>query len=143
MMNNDMLQNIEYLREKANVSYEEAMGLLENHGGNVMRVLVDLEKHGRLFSQPEGLGSAQDEPQCHNNVNEKKEKVASFFQKARKTRLIVEKRNTHGEKETIANISALTAAGVTVFLPHFVFAAVLLTLVTGHQVKVEKKDDAA
>ena len=143
MMNNDMLQNIEYLREKANVSYEEAMALLENQNGNVMRVLVDLENQGRLYTQLDAIDTPQAAWQRGDAPKAKKEKAASIFQKVRQTRLIIEKKNCHGEKETVANIGALTAAGVTVFLPHFMFVAVLLTLVTGHEVRMEKKGNAA
>jgi len=140
MMNNDMLQNIEYLREKANVSYEEAMELLENSNGDVMRAMIELEKQGRLYSQPEDCPPAQNWQQCHNDRKDAKEKAVSFFNKAKKTRLIVEKKNKYGEKETIANVSVLAAAGVAIIAPYFAFAAVLLTLITGHQVKVEARD---
>ena len=43
MMNNEMIQNIEYLREKANVSYEEATELLENNNGDVMHAMIELD----------------------------------------------------------------------------------------------------
>ena len=141
MMNNDMLQNIEYLREKANVSYEEAMELLETHGGNVMRVLVDLEKRGLLYSQP-ASDRVQGGGRYRGNACEPREKVASFFQKAKQSRLIVKKDNPQGGKETVANISALAAGGLAVFFPYLATVAVLLALLTGHQVKVETKESA-
>jgi len=137
MMKNEMLQNIEYLREKANVSYEEAMELLHNNNDDVMRVLIELEKQGRMQDPPEG-----DDKQsgCHEQRREVKDSAASLFNRAKNTRLIIEKMNRHGEKEMIANISALAVVGITIFAPHFTFAAVVLTLVTGHQVKVAKRD---
>ena len=140
MMNNEMIQNIEYLREKANVSYKEAIELLQNNNGDVMRAIIELEKQGRLYSQPDDCGKAQDERQFHDGLNEAKGKAKSFLNKAKKTRLVIERKNQHGEKETIANVSALVAGCVTVFAPHITIAAALIALVTGHQVKVERND---
>jgi len=140
MMNNEMIQNIEYLREKANVSYEEAMELLQNNDGDVMRVMIDLEKEGRLYSNPTDRGDARIEQQFHDELNEAKGKAKSFFEKAKQTRLVIERKNQHGEKETVANVSALVAGCATVVAPHLTIAAGLLSLITGHQVKVERKD---
>jgi len=140
MMNNEMIQNIEYLREKANVSYEEAMELLQNSNGDVMRAMIELEKQGRLYSQPADCGKTRDEQQFHDDLNEAKGKAKSFLNKARQTRLVIEKKNQHDEKETVANVSALVAGCVTIFAPHLTMAAGLLTLITGHQVKIESKD---
>ncbi|MCL1795546.1 MAG: DUF4342 domain-containing protein [Clostridia bacterium] len=142
MMNNEMLQDIEYLREKANVTYEEAMELLETHGGNVMRVLVELEKRGLLYEQPARPDSVKADGCRRGNPCEPREKVASFFQKAKQSRLVVKKDCPNGEKETVANISALAAGGLAVCFPYLATVAVLLALLTGHQVKVEKKDQA-
>ena len=93
MTNNDMLANIEYLREKANVSYEEAEQLLEAHNGNVMRVLVELEHQGRVFSK-EGTAAEpkQNWSQYDQKHNDGMRKMKSFVQKAIQTRLVVEKK---------------------------------------------------
>ena len=141
MMNNEMLKNIEYLREKANVSYEEAMELLQDNNDDVMRALIELEKKGRLYSQPDDFDEkAQTEQHCHAGCKEVKSKAASFFNKAKLTRLVIKRKNKYEEKETVANISALAAAGVAIIAPHFTFVVILLTLITGHQIKVETRD---
>jgi len=41
-------EDIEILRQKSGISYEEAVNLLEYHNGSLARSLVDLEKNGRL-----------------------------------------------------------------------------------------------
>ena len=97
-----MIQNIEYLHEKANVSYEEAMELLQNSNGDVMRAMIELEKQGRLYSQPDDCSKAWNERQFHEELNEAKGKAKSFLNKARQTRLVIEKKNNRGEKETVA-----------------------------------------
>lgn len=42
------VEDIEILRQKSGISYEEAVNLLEYHNGSLARSLVDLEKNGRL-----------------------------------------------------------------------------------------------
>lgn len=42
------IEDIEILRQKSDISYEEAVNLLEYHNGSLARALVDLEKNGRL-----------------------------------------------------------------------------------------------
>ena len=39
-------EDIEILRQKSGISYEEAVNLLEYHNGSLARALVDLEKNG-------------------------------------------------------------------------------------------------
>lgn len=42
------IEDIEILRQKSGVSYEEAVNLLEYHNGSLARALVDMEKNGKL-----------------------------------------------------------------------------------------------
>lgn len=140
MMNDDMLRNIDYLREKANVSYEEAADLLERYEGNVMRVLVELERQGRVYSQPTVEDAGYTTQSTHqSNANEAKEKATSFINKAFQTRLVVEKKNEDGKKETVANLSVPFAAVVAVAAPWLTVATAGIAMVTGHNVKIEKE----
>ena len=41
------IEDIELLRQKSGLSYQEAVALLDYHSGSVARALIDLEKHGR------------------------------------------------------------------------------------------------
>lgn len=43
------VEDIEILRQKSDISYEEAVNLLEYHNGSLARALVDLERNGRLL----------------------------------------------------------------------------------------------
>lgn len=141
-MHQDTLQHIDYLREKADISYEEAMALLEQMDGDVMRALVDLERQGRLYAQVRYTNSHND--QSKEDINEAKEKAASFLRRASKSRVVIERKRADGEKETLMNVSAPIAAGVTLFAPYITLAGAALTLATGYQVKVEdfdKKED--
>ncbi len=53
------IEDIEILRQKSGISYEEAVNLLEYHNGSLARSLVDLEKNGRLREEkPRPYGKA-------------------------------------------------------------------------------------
>lgn len=138
MMHNDMLQAVDYLREKANVSYEEAIQLLEAHGNDVMRVMVELEKSGRLYSQ----GASQSEPTnksaCHAEIKKAKRKAASFFRDVRQMRLVIYKKGEDGEQSNVTSISALGATIVVLCLPRISVAATALGFIAGYRARTEK-----
>ena len=134
-MTDDILQKTVYLRERADVTYEEALHLLEKNNGDVVASLVELEKQGRV-------NGGEHSKMQHNNccTQETKEKVTSFFKEACKTRIVIERRKENGERETVANLNAPVAAGITILAPYLTLAAGALALVTGHQVKVQKEN---
>ena len=47
------IEDIELLRKKSGMSYQEAVALLDYHNGSLARALIDLEKHGRLKDENE------------------------------------------------------------------------------------------
>ncbi|HVI40196.1 MAG TPA: DUF4342 domain-containing protein [Anaerovoracaceae bacterium] len=49
------LEQVEKLREYANVSYDEAKAALENAGGDILQALIDLERQGKV-KPPQGGG---------------------------------------------------------------------------------------
>ena len=134
-MTDDILQKIVYLRERADVTYEEAEQILTKNNGDVVASLVELEKQGRV----NGGGHAKMQ---HNNccTQETKEKVTSFFKEACKTRIVIEKRKENGDRETVVNVNAPVAAGITILAPHLTLAAGVIALATGHQFKVKKEN---
>ena len=134
-MTDNMLQKIVYLRERADVTYEEAAQMLTNNNGDVAACLVELEKQGRV---KEGEHAKMQ----HNNccTQETKEKVTNFFKEACKTRVVIEKRKENGDRVTIANLNAPVAAGITILAPYLALAAGVIALVTGHQFKVTKEN---
>lgn len=134
-MTEDMLQKTVYLRERADVTYEEAVQLLTNNNGDVVACLVELEKQGRIYK-------GEHKP-MHNGdycAHDAKEKVTSFFKEASKTRIVIEKQKDNGGRETIANLSAPVAAGITLLAPYLALGAGVVALVTGHSVKVKKEN---
>jgi hypothetical protein len=133
-MTDDMLQKIVTLRERADVTYEEAAQVLTKNDGNVAASLIELEKQGRVY------GGGHAKMQHNYCTQETKEKVTTFFREACKTRIVIEKRKENGDRETIANVSAPVAAGITILAPYLTLAAGVIALATGHSVKVTKEN---
>lgn len=48
------LEQVEKLRERANVSYEEAKAVLERHDGDLLESLIELERQGRSDTAGQG-----------------------------------------------------------------------------------------
>lgn len=143
MMNDDMLRNIEYLREKADVSYEQAAELLTKFDGNVMRVLVELERQGRVYPQGNQNASWQEQEyrtydRVHHHTKDAKKQASSMLSKALRHRLVVES-GKGDKKKTIANLSTPFCAGVAVFAPHVAVPTVGLMFLLGYRVRLEKQ----
>ncbi|MDL2317468.1 hypothetical protein LJC74_00045 [Eubacteriales bacterium OttesenSCG-928-A19] len=140
MMNDDMLRNIEYLREKADVSYEEASTLLERYDGNVMRVLVELERQGRIYAQ-DGYGqTTQKRSTAGQQKSDAREKATGFINKAFQHHVVVE--SGSGEsKKTVADLSAPYVAGAAIIAPHLAAASVALMFISGYRVRIRKEKD--
>ena len=139
-MSGDILEKVDYLRERANVTYEEALQLLEKNSGDVIASLVELEKQGRIYARQEDGREHARMHYGHHDAQEAKKKAATFFKDACKTRIVIEKHNENGEKETVANVSAPIAACITVAAPYLSLAAGAFALATGHQFKIKKEN---
>ena len=57
------LEQVERLREKSGLSYEEARDLLERCHGDLLDALIELERQGRL--RPGGGGTYSTRPGAH------------------------------------------------------------------------------
>lgn len=141
MTNKEMLDNIEYLRERANVTYEEAEQLLNQYDGNVMRVLIELEKQGRVYGYAQYEGEASGDTKADNNpVDEGMKKAKSFFQNAMNTHLVIEQKSGDKQKK-VAELPVPIAVIGAIAAPWLAVAAAGIGFATGHTAKVEKEDD--
>ena len=90
------IEQIKYLRNRANISYEEASKLINKYDGDMVKILCELENEGKLFG-------AKNENR--NRSNQKKDKTFSddinnLLKKGEANRFIVK----NGE-EIIVNLS--------------------------------------
>ncbi len=123
------IEDIELIRRKSGISYQEAVALLDYHNGNVARALVDLERNGRI--KPE---SAQRPPE---RPRRNKGGFSSFMTRLYQCRLKVKK----GEI-IILNLSLLFSLVALLISPHLVLMGLVLCLILGYHIGVEKRDPA-
>ena len=65
------IEDIELLRKKSGLSYQEAVALLDYHNGSLARALIDLEKSGRLKDET----SEKEGTRNMNETGKKKMKI--------------------------------------------------------------------
>lgn len=113
------IEDIEILRKKSGISYEEAVNLLEYHNGSLARSLVDLEKNGRIKQEKTAASS-------HKGLR----KALDFLYRLR---LIVTRREL-----TILNLSALFMIVALIFAPHLCIFGLIVALVLGYHVTIKR-----
>ena len=130
------IEDIELIRRKSGISYQEAVALLDYHNGNVARALVDLERNGRIkegTDAPKNKGSSG----SHANVQINKSNMMNLLHKCFRARVKLRR-----EETVILNISALFAALAVLVSPHIVIIGAILALVLGYKFSFDKHDHA-
>lgn len=124
MVKNYTLEDVETLRSKAGVSYEEAVSLLDKYDGDVTRALIELEKRGQLDANAQS-GKFSLEEACAW--------IRDWWVKGMKTHLCVERK----EKQ-LACLPVLVLILMLILGPYSMIAAALLVLLSGCSVFLEK-----
>ena len=128
------IEDIELLRKKSGISYQEAVALLDYHNGSLARALIDLEKHGRLKDENEEKEGTRTMSESEKK-NETKQKALNFLQKLYRSRLKIRKGET-----SIINVSILFAILCLLFAPHMTIAGVIVSMILGYQFSFSKMD---
>ena len=121
------IEDIELLRQKSGMSYQEAVALLDYHSGSLARALIDLEKHGRLkenSTEKEGKETMSG----NEKKSETKEKALNFLQKLYRSRVKIRKGDTN-----IFNVSILFAGLCLLLAPHMTIAGIIVSMILGYQ----------
>lgn len=113
------IEDIEILRQKSGISYEEAVNLLEYHNGSLARALVDLEKNGRLKSDPSKAAS-------HKGIK-------GFFDFLFRLRIKVQKGNI-----VILNLSSLFMLVALAISPDICVVGLIVSLVLGYKISIDR-----
>ena len=130
------IEDIELIRKKSGISYQEAVALLDYHNGNVARALVDLERNGRI---KDGAESTRKKHHVHMeaNVEINKSTVMNLIHKCYRARVKIRR-----EDVVILNVSALFAALSLLISPHLVIIGAIICLVLGYKFSFDKHDHA-
>lgn len=132
------IEDIELIRRKSGISYQEAVALLDYHNGNVARALVDLERNGRIKegaeekSTPKGHFHAE-----YKGTPIKKSTMMELLHKCYRARVKVHRQDT-----AILNVSALFAVVSLLISPHLVILGAILSIILGYKITLDKHDHA-
>ena len=118
------LEQIDELRKRANVSYEDAKNALEQSAGNLIEALVYLEKQNKI--KPE------ETPYSENKFFKK---VKKLIKTGNETKFIVKKDDT-----VVLNICVTLAIITSIVATPLVVAALIFALVTDHKIRIQKKN---
>ena len=117
------MDDVEILRQKAGLSYEEAVNLLEYHNGSLARAMLDLEKNGRMDGQPKSDAD-------HKGVK-------GVFHFLYRLRIVVRRKDV-----TIVNLSALFMLLVVSTAPHICVVGLIAALLLGYRFTIDRDSKA-
>lgn len=116
------IQDIDIIRRKSGLSYNEAVSLLKYHNGSLTQALLDLEKNGKIL-----------EHEARTSANGK-QKHKNIFYILYRLRLKIRKENI-----VILNLSALFLIFALLFAPWVVIVGVLFALVMGYHIRIDRQ----
>lgn len=126
-MANYTIDDIEILRKKSGITYEEAVNLLEYHNGSLTRSLIDLEKNGRL---------KEDGPQTRA-AGQEQSGLKKLFGTLYRIRLMVK---SHGV--IVANLSCLFMIATVMVAPHLAVIGLIVSLILGYRISIDRNNPA-
>lgn len=130
------IEDIELIRRKSGISYQEAVALLDYHNGNVARALVDLERNGRI--NPGGSTSSKSTTSSGGSGKSSGgSTLMNLLSKGYRARVKIHKGDT-----CILNLSVLFAILSLLISPHLVIIAAIVCLVLGYKFSFDGKDRA-
>ena len=115
-------QDIDVIRRKSGISYNEAVSLLKYHNGSLSQALLDLEKNGRILEKEVNTNG-------HGNRRHR-----NFFQILYRFRLKIKK-----DDITIVNLSILFLIFALLFAPWVVIIGLLFALVLGYRIRLDRR----
>lgn len=127
-MANYTIDDIEILRKKSGITYEEAVNLLEYHNGSLSRSLIDLEKNGRL---------KEDGPQSRAAVNSEQTGLKKLFNTLFRIRFMVKNRDM-----VVANLSCLFMIVTVMVAPHIAVVGLIVSLILNYRISIDRNNPA-
>ncbi|WP_432661838.1 DUF4342 domain-containing protein [Wukongibacter baidiensis] len=118
------LEQIDSLRERANVSYEDAKEALEKFEGDIVEALVYLEKEKKIKARKKAESRGQFV-----------DKLKKIIKKGNDTKFVIK-----NSKGTVLNIPITLAIIVSILATPFVIIALLAALLTKHRISIKKTD---
>lgn len=118
------LENIDELRRRANVSYEEAKEALEMANDDMVEALVYLEKQNKVRAS-----------QTMGNKSSFWDKVKAIIKKGNETKFMIKRGDF-----IVISMPVTAAVIITIIAPYLTAIGLIIALFTGHRIKFEGKD---
>lgn len=133
------LDRIDRLRERVDMSYEEAVTYLEAAGGDLVKALIMAERHKGQTQEPSnwhGSDAADDTLVARqpSSLDRIADGVKDLLNQGASFRFIVER-----DGERLANLPVAAGLIGAAFAPHLAAIGAVAALATGCYVKVEKR----
>ena len=122
------IEQIDYLREKAGLTYEEALGLLEKNDGDLAQCVVELERQGRI--RPEG--------NSERGAGRKARGAAFVLDWEGIKRVLFSRVSVRKGDLIVANLTMLAWLFVFFAAPWVFITGVIVTFLTGCKIKWNK-----
>lgn len=120
------IEDIEILRQKSGITYNEAVNLIEYHNGSLVRALVDLEKNGRIR-----------DAKTDTNAPGHRHGGRHIFNNLYRTRLKVYK-----DGLTVANLSMLFVIFAFLVASWVLITGLIVALLMGYRIVVDRNSAA-
>ncbi|MDP4091482.1 MAG: DUF4342 domain-containing protein [Bacillota bacterium] len=117
---NVSLEQIDELRRRANVGYEEAKDALERNNGDIIEALIYLEKQNKAKGERNFESGFMDS-------------FKKLIRQGQETRFVVRKKDN-----TVLNIPVNAVVLTTVVMPPLTVIGGMAALFTGHRMKFER-----
>ena len=124
MARNYSLEDVETLRTKASISYEDAVALLDKYDGDLARALIELEKRGQLSGGEKG---------AKINMDDVVSRIKALWHKGLTTRVVVERKGVQLINLSVSFLLLMTLLGV-----YAMVCALILSLVSGCGISLKK-----
>ena len=119
------LEDVEFIRTRAYVTYDEAIGLLDAYEGDVVRVMAELERSGKLKNSKSGDCTPW-------------ETIKGLFRKGYEHRMVIRK-----QSKDVCNFSVIFWIIVLVFAPYITIPALVIALLLGYRISFRHEEGSA
>ena len=136
----DRLERLEYLRGKANITYEEAAALLDRFDDDMTRALIELERSGRINSdatcEPDAcpMYNEHDWKRNHHKYHHHHRGVSRLLTFLFKNRLEIYRKG-----ETLVNLPVGFYLLLFIFAPHLFFPLIIVMFLFGCSIRMQKE----
>lgn len=120
------LEMIDSLRERTNVTYEEAKEALDICKDDMVEALVYLERNNKIKPESEKKNGC-----CHSFANA----IKNIIKKGNKTKFEIKKK-----ENTLIKIPVTLAVIITIIAPHLTVVGLIAALILGFRIQFVKED---